>query len=165
MYSRILVALDGSETSEVALRHAISLAGEQRAKLRLLYVVDELGVNLGQSPTPDAFWEAARKAGERILEKGSSEASTLGVEAETKLLEIRSFGAVLRHVADVIVDDAEHWPADLIVVGTHGRRGVSNLLLGSVAEGVVRKSSTPVLLIRRRDAGVGDQDVGAGHRD
>jgi nucleotide-binding universal stress UspA family protein len=151
MYDRILVALDGSETSEQALQHAIRLASEQRAKLRLLHVVDELGVNLGQTPTPDAFWIAARKAGDRILEQANARVATVGLEAETKLLEMRTFGAVVRRVADLIVEEAQRWPADLIVVGTHGRRGLSKILLGSVAEGVIRLSSLPVLLIRGPD--------------
>jgi nucleotide-binding universal stress UspA family protein len=151
MYDRILVALDGSDTSEQALQHAIRLASEQRAKLRLLHVVDELGVNLGQTPTPDAFWIAARKAGDRILEQANARVATVGLEAETKLLEMRTFGAVVRRVADLIVEEAQRWPADLIVVGTHGRRGLSKILLGSVAEGVIRLSSLPVLLIRGPD--------------
>lgn len=148
MYDRILVALDGSETSEHALRHAIRLAGEQRAKLRLLHVVDELGVNLGQTPTPDAFWIAARRAGDRILEQANARVAMAGLEAEPKLIEMRSFGAIVRRVADLIVEDAQGWPADLIVVGTHGRRGLNKILLGSVAEGVIRLASVPVLLIR-----------------
>jgi nucleotide-binding universal stress UspA family protein len=148
MYGRILAALDGSQTSEHALRHAITLASEQRAKLRLLHVVDELGVNLGETPTPDAFWVAARRGGDRVLNEARTRASLAGIDAETKLLEIRSFGALMRRVADVIVDEAERWPADLIVIGTHGRRGLKKMLLGSVAEGVLRMSSTPTLLIR-----------------
>lgn len=151
MYNRILVALDGSATSERALQHAIRLASEQRAELRLLHVVDELGVNLGQTPTPDAFWASARKAGDRILEEARTRASMVGIEADTKLLEIRSLGALIRRVADLIVEDAQRWPADLIVIGTHGRRGLSKVLLGSVAEGVIRTSPVPVLLIHGPD--------------
>ncbi len=148
MYDRILAALDGSETSERALQHAIKLASEQHAKLRLLHVVDELGMNLGQTPTPDAFWIAARQAGDRILDAANARVLMVGLEAETKLLEMRTFGAVVRRVADLIVEDAQRWQADLIVVGTHGRRGLNKILLGSVAEGVIRLSPVPVLLIR-----------------
>jgi nucleotide-binding universal stress UspA family protein len=71
-----------------------------------------------------------------------------GVKAETKLTEIRSFGSLVNRVPDVIVQEARRWRADLIVIGTHGRRGLSKLLLGSVADGVVRTSATSVLLIR-----------------
>ncbi|HLB16507.1 MAG TPA: universal stress protein [Burkholderiales bacterium] len=93
----------------------------------------------------------ARKAGMRILENASVRAVKAGIEPQTKLLEIRTLGALVRRVADAIVEDAERWSADLIVIGTHGRRGLSKLFLGSVAEGVVRISSIPVLLIRGTD--------------
>jgi nucleotide-binding universal stress UspA family protein len=63
--------------------------------------------------------------------------------SETELLETEG-----KRVASVIDDDAKRWPADLIVIGTHGRSGISRLLLGSVAEGVVRGASVPVLLVR-----------------
>ena len=152
MYKRILVALDGSRTSERALRHAIGLAREQQARLRLVHVVDELGVNLGAVPTPEAFWTAAHKAGERILQRARARALKAGIEAEPRLLENRTFGAVVRRVADLIVEDAARWPADLIVIGSHGRRGLSKILLGSIVEGVLRMSGTPILLIRGRAA-------------
>ena len=148
MYKRILVALDGSQTSEQALRHAVRLASDEKSRLRLVHVVDELGVNLGTTHTLDEFWREARKAGERLLDKASARAAKAGIEAETTLLENRTFGAVIRRVADLIVEDAERWPADLIVIGSHGRRGLSKILLGSIAEGVLRLSATPVLLIR-----------------
>jgi nucleotide-binding universal stress UspA family protein len=148
MYERILAAVDGSDTSEAALRQAIQLAKEQRARLRIVHVVDELAASVGMPRTPEAFWKAARKAGGRILENASVRAVKAGIEAQTKLLQIRTFGALVRHVAGVIVADAERWSADLIVIGSHGRRGMSKLLLGSVADGVVRMSRIPVLLIR-----------------
>ena len=94
MYDRILVALDGSETSHRALDHSIRLASDQHAKLRLLHVVDELGLNLGETVTPDAFWDAARRAGERIVGDAITQASNAGIDSETQLLELRSFGAL-----------------------------------------------------------------------
>ena len=60
----------------------------------------------------------------------------------------RTFGGVVRRVPNLIVEDARRWKADLIVIGTHGRRGLSKLLLGSVADGVVRTAGMSVLLIR-----------------
>ena len=57
-------------------------------------------------------------------------------------------GEPTRRVPDVVVAEAKRWPADLIVAGTHGRRGLSHLFLGSVAEGIIRISTVPVLLIR-----------------
>ena len=72
-------------------------------------------------------------------------AKKAGVGAESRLVEVEKYG---ERVVDAIVDEAKRWRADLIVIGTHGRRGVSHLLLGSVAEGVVRLAPAPVLLVR-----------------
>jgi len=68
-----------------------------------------------------------------------------GVAVETRLIEIDTLG---HRIPEVIVADAEAWPADLIVICTHGRSGLSRMFLGSVAEGVVRVATKPVLLIR-----------------
>jgi nucleotide-binding universal stress UspA family protein len=148
MYKRILVAIDGSETAELALGQAIELASRQRARLRLVHVVDEVASPAGSATMPDEFWRAARTAGAGILERARVRAGKAGVAAETKLVENRTFGAVIRRVAKLIADEAGRWPADLVVIGSHGRRGLSKLLLGSVADGVVRISPAPVLLVR-----------------
>jgi nucleotide-binding universal stress UspA family protein len=148
MYRRILVAVDGSGTSELALRQAIGLAKAHGARLRLVHVVDELGVKLERTRTLDEFWRAARQAGERILDRARARALTAGIEPETRLLEVRTLGALVRRVATVIVAESERWRADLVVIGTHGRRGLSKLVLGSVADGVVRTCGRPVLLVR-----------------
>lgn len=148
MYKRILVAVDGSATSERALHEGIALATAHRARLRLVHVVDELTAAGDTPATPGEFWKAVRKAGTLILAGARARAATAGVEAETKLAEIRTFGGVVRRVPNLIVEDARRWNADLIVIGTHGRRGLSKLLLGSVADGVVRTAGTSVLLVR-----------------
>jgi nucleotide-binding universal stress UspA family protein len=140
--------LDGSRTSERALRVAIRLARESGARLRLVHVVDELVARGAIPSTPGDFWKAVRAAGSRILDNARARAARDGVKAETKLAEIRSFGSLVTRVPSVIVEEARRWRADLIVIGTHGRRGLSKLLLGSVADGVVRTSGTSVLLIR-----------------
>ena len=145
MFQRILVPVDGSNTSGLALQAAINLAIDQRAQLRLVSVVDEINLNLESEDVLSEFVEAVRKSGRAILAKAAATAGAAGVQAETGLLEIEALG---RHVADAIIDEARHWPADLIVIGTHGRRGVSHLLLGSVAEKVVHIATVPVLLIR-----------------
>ena len=151
MYKRILVAIDGSETSERALDEGVALAKAHRARLRLVHVVDELTAKSATPSTPADFWKVVRKAGALILESARARAAQDGIEAETKLLEIRTFGSLVRRVPNLIVEDARRWDADLIVIGTHGRRGLSKLLLGSVADGVVRTSGASVLLIRGAD--------------
>jgi nucleotide-binding universal stress UspA family protein len=143
MYKRIAVGLDGSETGRLALRHAIGLAKQQRARLRLVTVVDEAAWDV--APGQIELWKTRIRAAKRLLGTSEAAARRHGVKAETKLIEMEGFG---QRIAELIAQDAERWRADLLVVGTHGRRGISHLILGSVAEGVVRVSSFPVLLIR-----------------
>lgn len=146
MFKRILVAVDGSHTAELALQEAIKLAGEVRAQLRIVHVVDNVNLNLGaEFPNPSEIWDAMLKGGQTILHKAAAAANAAGVAAETGLIEIDTLG---HRIPEMIATDADTWPADLIVIGTHGRRGLSHLLLGSVAEGVVRVATKPVLLIR-----------------
>lgn len=147
MFQHILVPVDGSGTSDLALQEATRLAKELRSQLRIVYVVDEVNVNLDSAYARDEFVDSVRKSGRDVLAKAEATVRAAGIRAETRLLEIETFG---HHIADVIADDARRWPADLIVIGTHGRRGVNHLLLGSVAEKVVRVAATPVLLIRGR---------------
>jgi len=145
MFKRILVAVDGSHTAELAFQEAIMLAKELRAQLRAVHVVDEVSLNWPEGGDFEAVQETFRKSGRKILENADAEMRKAGMTAETKMLEIETFG---HRVADMIAAEAEAWPADLIVIGTHGRRGVNRLLLGSVAEGVARVATKPVLLIR-----------------
>jgi nucleotide-binding universal stress UspA family protein len=146
MYSRILVAVDGSPTSERALRHAIGLAKGLSTALRVVHIVDMGVLPLGPELAFDigAITKARRAAGEKILKQAGDACQAGGVEAETRLLET---GSPAQRIATVIADEAAAWPADLVVAGTHGRTGVQRLLLGSVAEGIMRVSSAPVLLI------------------
>lgn len=146
MYTRILVAVDGSATSEHALRHAIGLAKGLSAALRVVHVVDMGVLPLGPELAIDigAVTKARRTAGEQVLEKARATCQAGGIETETRLLET---GTPAQRIAAAIADEATAWPADLVVAGTHGRTGVQRLLLGSVAEGIARVSPVPVLLI------------------
>jgi nucleotide-binding universal stress UspA family protein len=154
MYTRILVAVDGSPTSEHALRHAVGLAKGLSAALRIAHVVDmgvlplapELAIDIG------AISKARRAAGEQVIEKARESCRAGGIEVETRLLET---GTPAQRIAALIADEAGAWPADLVVAGTHGRTGVQRLLLGSVAEGIARVSRVPVLLVPLQ-AGSGD---------
>lgn len=144
LYKRILVPVDGSTTSSAGLREAVRLAKNQHARLRLLNVIDEMIV----FNTPDGginvepILNALKRGGKRILGKAEKAARAQGVKPESELWE--SAGV---RVAQVIVDRAKRWRADLIIMGTHGRRGVNRMLLGSDAELVVRNASVPVLLV------------------
>lgn len=146
MYQHILVAVDGSPTSDLALFEAIRLAQMPQAQLRLLHVVDELSFNWdGEFTDPTEIWKLQKKAGQAVLRKAKAAASKAGITADTRLVEISQLGY---RVPEVIAQEADAWPADVIVLGTHGRRGLSRIFLGSIAEGVVRVARQPVLLIR-----------------
>lgn len=147
MYQRILIPIDGSRTSEHALQEAVKLA-DVGGKLRLVYVLEEAYLDADAYAFIDyaALQNAVRQTGERILAQAANKARLLAGEVETVLLDSKG-----ERIASVIDEDAKLWEADLIVIGTHGRSGLSRLLLGSVAEGVVRTASVPVLLVRNRD--------------
>lgn len=149
MYKRILVAVDGSKTSDLALAEALKLATEHGSRLRIVHVVDATPLFGGDSGFVDVveIEKALIGSGRRILDKAAATAAEAGVQAETRLLEMDQFS---QRVADMVAGEAKAWPADLVVIGTHGRRGVSHLFLGSVAEGVARISPAPLLLIRGR---------------
>ena len=148
MYQRILVAVDGSDTSNHALLEAINLAKDQRATLRVVSVIDEVGIYTGgQVIDPAPIVESWIKAGREILDKSQKLAYATGINAETKLIEIENAG---ERIEDAIVEEAQAWHADLLVTGTHGRSGLKHLLMGSVAEGIVRNSPVPILLIHSK---------------
>lgn len=145
MYQRILVPIDGSATAERALEEAIKLAAG-KAQLRLIYVIEE-GYPLDAEGYAfidyATLQEAFRQTGERALAQAAEKVRRSGMKAETALLDVPG-----KRTASVIDGDAQSWKADLIAIGTHGRSGVGRLLLGSVAEEVVRGASVPVLLVR-----------------
>jgi len=145
MYQRILVPIDGSATAERALQEAIKMA-TGKAQLHLVYVIEQvypLDAEAYAYIDYAALQEAARMTGERTLAQAAEKVRQSGFTAETALLDVPG-----ERVANVIDKEALNWKADLIVIGTHGRSGLGRLLLGSVAEGVVRGASVPVLLVR-----------------
>ena len=151
MYKRIMVSIDGSNTSTRALHEAIRIGKHQQAaQILLLHVIDTIS-NVPQtgSGSPPSYikelYSQARKYGQDLLEHAQKEAEGMGLQAETRLVELKRASD---HIAQVIVDEAKAMSAELIVMGTHGRRGLSHLLLGSVAEGVIRLTHCPVLLVR-----------------
>ncbi len=146
MFKRILVPIDGSRTSNLGLDEAIRMARKQRATLCLLHVVDEsvLTRNLdGGGAAVERLLASLRESGREILGRAASRLRKQRVRFKTVLVE-----NVLRDVSDVIVGQARKWRADLIVIGTHGRRGLTRMVMGSDAEGVIRTTPVPVLLVR-----------------
>ncbi len=147
LYRRILVPVDGSSTSRRGLREAIRIARAEGARLWLLFVLDEFfAVSDPESARyTNVVIAALQRDGHRILVRAQAAARARGVKAQTLMPEI-----IGGRAAAEIVRQAKKLRADLIVLGTHGRRGLKRLALGSDAEQVVRNSPVPVLLIRAK---------------
>src|SRR6516225_4702441 len=144
MYNRILVAIDGSDTSDLALKEAITLAKGQHSTLRLFHVVDlTTAYSSVQAPKMAEYQDALQAEGQKVIADASALVRKEAIQCDSKC--IATFD---KHIYDSIAEEAKRWPADLIVIGTHGRRGVRRLLMGSVAEGLARVASKPVLLVR-----------------
>jgi nucleotide-binding universal stress UspA family protein len=145
VYKHILVPLDGSSTADRGLREAIRLACELKSKLRLLQVIDDFPM-LAEMSTLSSFeagLQRMREYGESVLTRALAQATEAGVEAQTLLREVTQ-----GRIADILIEEAGKAACDLIVMGTHGRRGLSRLALGSDADRVARSSPVPVLLVR-----------------
>lgn len=142
MYKRILVPVDGSTTSMNGLEKAVRLAKAGGARLRVLHVVDGIAFSREHSmftATAEKFRESGRKLVREIM-------------ARVKKQEIRADSRIVENLAgraaDTIVKEARKWNADVIVMGTHGRRGFNRLLLGSDAGLVARTAPVPVLMVQ-----------------
>ena len=149
MYKRILVAFDESAVAERALHEALMLAKEGAAAVRVVHAVDVMF-----PATTDMVYvdlETYRRdralAGQQVLDRAAQLAREAGVEPETAVLEVEG-----TRYSNAILDEARSWGAQLIVVGTHGRGALIHLLLGSVAERLIRHSPVPVLLVGATEA-------------
>jgi nucleotide-binding universal stress UspA family protein len=143
MYKNICVAVDGSAVADAALRHAVALAAEQRADLDIVHALDFVGLpwdELTEMSEIDMLG-IFRQQGENILAHAAAQARAAGVAARPLLLE----GAIDKRVAELIADHAA--ACDLLVLGSHGHRGLSRLFLGSVAEATLRLCTAPVLIV------------------
>jgi nucleotide-binding universal stress UspA family protein len=145
MYKRILVPLDGSATAERGLREAMSLCAGQQTKLLLLHVVDDYPLLIETSSMTgyDEMMKTLRQYGLEVLAKARKACEDESLHCETLLREVTG-----ERVSDIILDQAGQHACDLIVMGTHGRRGLQRLTLGSQAEAVARASPVPVMLVR-----------------
>jgi universal stress protein A len=146
VFDKILCALDFDESSAVVLHFARELAQQNGATLCVLHVAP-LPLNATEfSPIPmDPFpvWEKTARAELEKLAAAHLEGRGVSYKIETRSGE----------AADGILAQTQEMDADLIVLATHGRKGVSHFLIGSVAESVIRRASRPVLVVRpKRDA-------------
>ena len=157
MYRRILVPVDGSATSNLALQEVSKLAKQHGAQVELVYVMADIHLMDANSYINYAeMKESMESSGNRILAEAQALMLQTGIAAEVKLLEASG-----ERIASVIIEEARRWSADLIVIGTHGRSGFSRVLFGSVAEGVVRTAHIPVLLIRGDKSQLRETERGA----
>lgn len=147
MYQNILIALDGSPVSAPALAEAVRMAAPS-AVLRVMTVVENpmWGVPLEQGVLYDVegLRQTLLQSAREVLGRAEADLAARGVKAETRLVDLFESNHSL---AGAILAEAEAWPAEVIVMGTHGRRGIKRLLMGSVAEAVVRDAQCPVLLV------------------
>ncbi len=146
MYEKILVPVDGSETSARGLEEAMRIAKcGPGGRIRLVHVVNEFIFDGAYNPGTYAndLFASLRDTGKGILAQAQAVVGQQGIAVDSVMFE--SIGAP---AADFIVAQAREWPADLIVMGTHGRRGLARLAMGSDAEYVIRIAPVPVLLVR-----------------
>ncbi|MFJ3049883.1 universal stress protein [Pseudomonas nitroreducens] len=150
MYEHVLVAVDGSPVSFRALAEGARLVRMSGGELHVITIIDRPLAHLpyyAKYYDTEALHAAALKAAEDILGKAREVVAEYAVPASFEQVAMESVG---EEVADRIEAEAEVVKADAIVMGTHGRRGVQRLMLGSVAEGVLRASTRPVLLVREQ---------------
>ena len=139
---KILVPTDFSDLSQQALEFALSLADRFRAKLYLIHVweLPMTGSLLPPEPYPESIMTEEQKAGQEHLTKVTNELKASGFDVEPVFVFGKPYMEIVRAAADLDID--------LIVLASHGRSGVSHLLLGSVAEKVVRLAPCPVFTVK-----------------
>jgi len=144
MYTRILVAVDGSNTSRRAFDSALNLASKLGATLRAFYAVENTPMYFdAPGYDPSILRNRLVEQGKELTAELSAAMRAQGVSGDIAVGEASS----LDDVPTLVLRAAADFNADLIIMGSHGRRGVQRLILGSVAERCVRQSTLPVLLI------------------
>ena len=147
LYKNILVAVDDSNTSELALREAKKFAkADADVFLRILHIGNEFFIDWdGKAVYPKDKKQVYEEAQLALLQNIEVDLHNNHISNfETRLVEATKSS----RIAEQIVNEAKNWPADLLIMGTHGRQGFHHFMLGSVAEGVIRIAPMPVLLIR-----------------
>jgi nucleotide-binding universal stress UspA family protein len=143
-FSKILVAIDGSDHAEKAFRHAMSIAQKFGSKVVVVHVMSppRAGGEMGHFPVQEAI-KVAFESAESLVSKFSSMAQKeFGLQVET--VTAKGGGAV----ADEILKTAESSKSDLIVMGSRGLTGFKEMVLGSVSSAVVHRAKVPVLTVK-----------------
>jgi nucleotide-binding universal stress UspA family protein len=142
---KILLAIDGSRFSEAAVQTVTERARPQNTEIRVLHVVEppsllvarEMG---GYDPSLEAVWETETKQAEALVEKVANDLRSKGLKVTTMVEQ--------GEPKSQIIEAASNWRADLIVVGSHGRKGLEHFLLGSVSDAVARHAPCSVEIVR-----------------
>jgi nucleotide-binding universal stress UspA family protein len=141
---RLLVPTDFSPTSDIAFKYALDMAARDGASIHLLHVVED---SHSGAPYPDGFYielpalrEQMIAEAQKRLDEANDACGTVNVPVTTQV--------VVGRPAVSITEEANTRGSDLIVMGTHGRSGFAHLMLGSVAERVLRTAQCPVLIVR-----------------
>ena len=145
MFKHILVPVDGSETSLSAVDKAIGLAKAFDSEVTAIYVIDPYpfsGVGADFAYGQDQYLGAAKAEANAAVEAVAQRLTAAGLKADTRIVEAH---AVWRGIADA----AEAVGADLVVMGSHGRRGLEKLVLGSVTQSVLTQTQLATLVVRR----------------
>lgn len=139
-FKRILIAVDGGTAAINAARAGIDLAATLQAKLATVYVVDpELGYGADISLSPDEM---------RLIAEGKDAEILAKLKQNLDLPADAEHFVRVGHAPDVIDKAATDWSADLIVIGSHARTGISRIILGSVADALIHKATCPVMVVR-----------------
>ncbi|OWJ57207.1 universal stress protein [Paraburkholderia caledonica] len=146
MYANVVVALDGSQAAKHALSEAIQLTNLSRGKLTAVYVLDQSAAfTYAGACDPHLLTDAARQIGTTLLHDALHQMRELNVVGDSEIVETQGFA---EDIASALLRCVQRRGADLVVMGTHGRRGFRRMVLGSVAERFVRHTTCPVLLVR-----------------
>ncbi|MCH4248299.1 MAG: universal stress protein [Acinetobacter populi] len=144
-YQHILVPVDGSDTSLVAVKQASDLAkafGSKVTAICVLTLDPFIGVEfINTRDMQDDYLKQARAGIQQILDQAKQQFAQQGIEVDTKIVE----GQIIHKE---IVNAVEQLHADLLVIGSHGRKGIKKMVLGSVAQSVLGEINIPVLVVR-----------------
>ena len=152
MYQRIMVAIDDSFATSSVLATAINLAKLSGARLAICHALDQtlFAQKMGEIMLSNSVAEIEknlRGGAQAFVDQAAELARAAGVEVETRIIESEA-----KQVAEMLAEAASEWHADLLVVGSHGRRGIDRFFVGSVAERLVQKANTSLLLVRPAQA-------------
>jgi nucleotide-binding universal stress UspA family protein len=143
---KILLAVDGSKYSEAAVQAVVSKIRKEQAEVLVLQIVEPRifstppQMAAGYQPEASAIMQEQFKQAQGTVDRAAASLRTAGFDAKTRVVEAEARSGIL--------DVAAEWKADLIVLGSHGRKGLQRFMLGSVAESVARGAYCSVLIVR-----------------